>query len=223
MLTRIFIIFFLETGFAHIRKSSFMAYISMEIISINIVNVTTFATLSLFRSIIFIFGNVRKLMLKMCTVAIKYLKILNSIIISNAIDVVNNLMRFKVSSKMLFHNQTMFKYISLLIRKRMACYLYSNITSRFNSSTFPVPMFIFRDSFIFYSFIPCNLTQMRNTILHSTFFGRLHSNMGNSNFFLRFFRVLSSCKQFVSFLEWHIRSFVRFINKNIIIQHKLIN
>lgn len=69
-------------------------------------------------------------------------KILNSIVSLNFIQMMNNLFRSKVSSKMFFHNQTMLSNISISINKRVGWTPYHSVpTISHHLSSFPMRVF----------------------------------------------------------------------------------
>jgi hypothetical protein len=69
----------------------------------------------------------------------KQLKILNAIIRTVPIHMVDSLLRFKESSKMLLHNQVMFTNVSCRSLMRMIGTGDKNVTTYFYPSTFPSP------------------------------------------------------------------------------------
>jgi len=119
-------------------------------------------------------------------------KILNSVVIFNAVNVMNSLFGFKVSPKIPFHHKSMLQYVPLFITKRMRMTKNENISCfRFVFSTLPIRMIFsyvitlfepplfstltkcmiflkteFRSKTL-KSFIPSNLTYLRNIM---TFF-----------------------------------------------------
>jgi hypothetical protein len=71
-----------------------------------------------------------------------YFKVLQTIIILNTIYMVNYFIWIKIPSQVLFHNKTVFKDITLFIRKRMSSILNINISSAMQSySTLPLRIF----------------------------------------------------------------------------------
>ena len=75
-------------------------------------------------------------------------KIYNSIIIKNTIDMMNYFFRFKISTKFLFHYQSMFHYITMAVSKWMIFRKDLYIPISFSSSSFPsIMIFTIRNIF----------------------------------------------------------------------------
>lgn len=105
-----------------------------------------------------------RMKLLMSTIIRKKFKIFTSIIISNAINMVHNFFRSKVTPKMFFHYKPVFQNIFTFTAKRMFGLININISIRsFNSSTYPHVMFCARTLRKFLAFIRSYLSLLKTS------------------------------------------------------------
>ena len=71
---------------------------------------------------------------------IEKFKILNSVVVCNTINVVNNLISFKIPTNVLFHYETVLPHVFRFIRIRMIRNFYIDITLIVSSPPFPIWM-----------------------------------------------------------------------------------
>lgn len=135
----------------------------------------------------------------------KKLKVLNSIVVFNAVDMVDYFLGVKIASEILLHYKAMFKDMFFIVTKRMIRFMNFNISSKiFTNSVFPS-----RHIFSKLAFIPRSITFFETyiqktafvrTILKCFYFARINFNFFTAFRAFFYYHITSKIKAAFRFL-----------------------